>query len=182
LKSSTWERLRGTHMEKTGSNRSNMGVEGTRADNNCGQSAKPKRSRLKSKSRKALERTQSPRFDMVKGAGSAAKRATLQLSAQSGEGLLNLFSVSTQNKRQHQPETCQVKHLLSTVVCKDPHQQVQEADLGDWQKELVVKSVVPWNCRELREFLKQTNHYHCFLKDCTAVIKPVTLLATPKVK
>jgi len=51
------------------------------------------------------------------------------------------------------------------VVRKAPHQQFQEADKADWQKELVVKSVVPWNHRELREFLKRANHFHCFVKD-----------------
>jgi len=37
------------------------------------------------------------------------------------------------------------------IVWKAPHQQVLEADQGDQQKELVVKSLVLWNCRELRE-------------------------------
>jgi len=53
----------------------------------------------KSKSRKALGRTQSQRFNVVKGAESGARRATLQLSAQSREGLLSLFSMSTMTKR-----------------------------------------------------------------------------------
>jgi len=65
---------------------------------------------------------------------------------------------------------------------KAPHQQVLEASQGDQQEELVVKSVVPWNCRELREFLKWANHYHHFVKDYTAVVKPLTVLTSPKVK
>jgi len=60
LKSSTWERLRGIHMEKTGSNRSNMGEEGSGAENDNGHRGKPKKSRPKGKRRKALERTQWP--------------------------------------------------------------------------------------------------------------------------
>jgi len=79
-------------MEKTGSNRSNMGEEGCGAESDCGQSGKQKRSKPKSQSRKALERTQSQRFDVVSGAGSVARRATLQLSTQSGEGQLSLFT------------------------------------------------------------------------------------------
>jgi len=39
------------------------------------------------------------------------------------------------------PEPFQAKQLLSTVVQKAPHQQVQEANQGDRQKELVVKVV-----------------------------------------
>jgi len=58
------------------------------------QAKEPKR-----KSREALERTQSQRFDVIKGAGSAARRATLQLSVQSGEGQLSLFGVSTMTTR-----------------------------------------------------------------------------------
>jgi len=90
LKSGAWERLRGIHMEKTGSN---MEEEGRGAESDHVQSGKQKKSKPKRKSRKALERTQCRCFDMVKGAGSAARRATLQLSAQSGEGQLSLFSM-----------------------------------------------------------------------------------------
>jgi len=86
-------------MEKTGSNRSNMGEEGSGAESNCGQSGKQKKSKPKRKSREALERTQSQRFDMRKGAGSVARRATLQLSAQSREGQLSLFGMSTMKTR-----------------------------------------------------------------------------------
>jgi len=50
LKSGAWERLRSVHMEKTGSNRSNMGEEGSRAESNHGQSGKQKRSKPKSQS------------------------------------------------------------------------------------------------------------------------------------
>jgi len=57
-----------------------------------------------------------------------------------------------------------------------------EANQGDQQKELVVKSLVPWNHRELRKFLKQANHYRHFFKDYTAVVKPLTTLTNPKVK
>jgi len=46
----------------------------------------------------------------------------------------------------------------------------------------VVKSEVPQNCRELREFLKQVNLYCCFVKDYAAVVKPLTVLTSPKVK
>jgi len=46
----------------------------------------------------------------------------------------------------------------------------------------VVKSVVLQNCRELREFLKQVNNYHCFVKEYTALVKPLTVLTSPKVK
>jgi len=42
--------------------------------------------------------------------------------------------------------------------------------------------LVPWNCRELREFLKRANHYFCFVKDYTTVIKPLKVLTSPKVK
>jgi len=94
----------------------------------------------------------------------------------------SLLRVNHDNKRQLWPEPCQVKQLLSTIVWKAPHQQVLEANLGDRQKELVVKSLVLWNCRELREFLKWVNHYCCFVKDNTAVIKPLTVLTSPKVK
>jgi len=99
LKSGAWERLRSVHMEKTGSNRSNMEEEGIRAESDCGQSGNQKKSKPKRKSREALERTQSQRFGMRKGSGSVARRATLQLSAQSREGQLSLFSVSTMTTR-----------------------------------------------------------------------------------
>jgi hypothetical protein len=92
LKSRARERLRGIHMEKTGSN---MGEEGRGAESNHGQSGKQKKSKPKRKSREALERTQGLRFDVRKGAGSVARKATLQLSAQSGEGQLSLFGMST---------------------------------------------------------------------------------------
>jgi len=65
---------------------------------------------------------------------------------------------------------------------KASHQNILEANQGDWQKELVVKTVVPRNCRELREFLKRANHYHCFVKNYTAVVQPLTVLTSPKVK
>jgi len=91
LKSDAWERLRSINMEKTGSNRSNMGEEGRGAESNHGQSGKQKKNKPKRKSREALERTQSQRFDERQGAGSVARRATLQLSAQRGEGQLSLF-------------------------------------------------------------------------------------------
>jgi len=78
LKSGAWERLRGVLMEMTGSN---MEEEGRGAESNRGQSGKQKRSKPKSKSKEAQERTQSQRFDMRKGAGSATRRATSQLSA-----------------------------------------------------------------------------------------------------
>jgi len=38
------------------------------------------------------------------------------------------------------------------------------------------------NCRELREFLKRVNHYLRFVRDYTAVAKPLTVLTSPKVK
>jgi len=76
-----------------------MGEEGRGTENHCGQSGKQKKSKPKRKSREALERTQGQRFDVRKGAGSAARRATLQLSAQSGEGQLSLFGVSTMTTR-----------------------------------------------------------------------------------
>jgi len=82
-------------MEKTGSNRSNVEEQESGAENHCGQNGQPKRSRLKSKSRRALERTQSQSFNVVKGAGSAARRATLQLSAQSGEGQVSFWEEAT---------------------------------------------------------------------------------------
>jgi len=108
-----------------------------------------------------------------------ATRATLHLSAQSPK---SLWRVNDDNKRQLQPEPCQAKQLLSTIVQKAPHQQVLEANQGDQQKELVVKSLVPPNCRELWEFLNQANHYHHFVKDYAAVVKPLTALTSPKVK
>jgi len=94
----------------------------------------------------------------------------------------SVWCVNNDNKRQLWPEPCQAKQLLSTVVLKAPHQQFQEADQGDWQKELVVKSVILWNRRELREFLKQANHYCRFVKDYAAVFKLLTVLTSPKVK
>jgi len=72
--------------------------------------------------------------------------------------------------------------MLYMIVQKAPYQQVLEANQGDWQKELVVKSLVPRNRRELREFLKQANHCCLFVKDYAAVIKPLTVLTSPKVK
>jgi len=42
--------------------------------------------------------------------------------------------------------------------------------------------VVLWNHRELREFLKRANHYHCFVKDYAAVVKHLKVLTSPKVK
>jgi len=72
---------------------------GRGAESDCGQSGKQKKSKPKRKSREALERTQSQRFGVRKGAGSAARRATLQLSAQSGEGQLSLFSMSMMTTR-----------------------------------------------------------------------------------
>jgi len=96
LKSCAWERLRGVHMEKTGRN---MEEEGRGAESDHGQGGKQKRSKPKSQSRKTLERTQSQRFNMIKGAGSAARRATLQLSGQSGEWQLSLFSMSVMTTR-----------------------------------------------------------------------------------
>jgi len=74
------------------------------AESNCGQSGKQKKSKQKSKSREALERTQSQRFDVIKGAGSVARRATLQLS---------LFSMSTMTAR---PEPCQAKQLYGRLL------------------------------------------------------------------
>jgi len=71
-----------------------MEEEGRGAESDCGQGGKQERSKPKSKSKEALERTQSQRFNVIKAAGSAARRATLQLNAQSGEGQLSLFSVS----------------------------------------------------------------------------------------
>jgi len=46
----------------------------------------------------------------------------------------------------------------------------------------MVKSLVLWKHRELREFLKRANHYRRFVKDYAAVIKPLTVLTSPKVK
>jgi len=63
LRSGSWERQR--CVEKAGSNRSNVEEEGSRAENNYGQNGQPKRSRPKSKSRRALERTQSQRFNVI---------------------------------------------------------------------------------------------------------------------
>jgi len=54
-------------MEKTGSNRSNMGEEGRGAEKDSGESGKPKRSRPKRLSRKALEMSQSPKVQHHKG-------------------------------------------------------------------------------------------------------------------
>jgi len=68
------------------------------------------------------------------------------------------------------------------IVRKAPHQQVLEADQGDQQKELEIKSLVPRNHRELREFLKWVNHYCHFIEDYAAVVKPLTVLTSPKVK
>jgi len=68
-------------------------------ESNHRESGKQKRSKPKSKSRKALERTQSQHFNMVNGAGSVARRATSQLSAQSREGQGSLFGVSTMTTR-----------------------------------------------------------------------------------
>jgi len=42
--------------------------------------------------------------------------------------------------------------------------------------------VVLQNCRELREFLKRANHYCHFVKNYSAVVKPLTVLPSPKVK
>jgi len=46
----------------------------------------------------------------------------------------------------------------------------------------VVSRVVLQNHRKLREFLKRANHYCCFVKDYAAVVKPLTLLTSPKLK
>jgi len=59
-------------------------------------------------------------------------------------GQLSLFGMSMMTTRGNFGQNL-AKKLLSTVVQKAPHQQVQEADQGDQQKELVVKSVVPLN-------------------------------------
>jgi len=79
-------------MEKTGSN---MEEEGSGAERDCGQSGKQKKSKPKSKSREALERTQSQSFNVVKGAG---KEGHIAAECQS-EGQLSLFSVSTMTTR-----------------------------------------------------------------------------------
>jgi len=63
-----------------------------------------------------------------------------------------------------------------------PHQQVLEADQGDQQKELVVRSLVPRNCRELRGFLKWANYYRHFVKDYSVVVRPLTVLKSPNVE
>jgi len=46
----------------------------------------------------------------------------------------------------------------------------------------VVKSLVPRNRRELRGFLKRANHYFHFVKDYSAVVKPLTVLMSPNVE
>jgi len=44
----------------------------------------------------------------------------------------SLQRVNNDNKRKLWSEPCQAKQLLSMVVWKAPHQQVLEADQGDW--------------------------------------------------
>jgi len=97
-----------------------------------------------------------------------------RLNAEEVRAAKSLRPVNNDNKRQLWPEPCQAKQLLPTIVQKAPHQQVLEANQGDLQKELMVKSLVPWNCRELRGFLKQANH--TFVKDYSAVVRPLTVL------
>jgi len=92
LKSSAWERLRGVLMEKTGSN---MEEEGRGVENNRGQGGKQKRIKPKSRSRKALERTQSQRFDLIKGAG---KEGHIAVECRADKGS-SLFGVSTMTTR-----------------------------------------------------------------------------------
>jgi len=84
--------------------------------------------------------------------------------------------------RGQQPQQCLAKQQNMEVTSKASHQNILEANQGDWQKELVVKTVVPQNRRELREFLKRANHYHRFVKNYTAVVKPLAVLTSPKVK
>jgi len=43
---------------------------------------------------------------------------------------------------------------LSIALCAEGSHRGADWHKGDQQKELVVKSLVPWNCRELRGFLK----------------------------
>jgi len=94
----------------------------------------------------------------------------------------SLRHVNDDNKRQLWSEPCQAKQLQSTIVQKPPHQQVLEANQGDWLKELVVKSLVPQNRTELRGFLKWANHYHHFVKDYSVVVKPLTVLTSSNVE
>jgi len=54
--------------------------------------------------------------------------------------------------------------------------------LSLWLSLFLLATLVLQNCRELREFLKQANHYRRFVKDHAAVIKPLTVLTSPKVK
>jgi len=42
--------------------------------------------------------------------------------------------------------------------------------------------LVPWNLRELRGFLKRANHYRCFVKDYSAVVRPLIMLTSPNVE
>jgi len=80
------EAERRTHGEDWEQHRRGRGAESDHV-----QGGKQERSKPKSKSREALEKSQSQRFNEIKVAGSAARRATFQLSAQSREGRLSLF-------------------------------------------------------------------------------------------
>jgi len=138
-----------------------MGEEGSGAESDSGQSGKQKKSKPKRKSREVLERTQSQRFDVRKGGKEGHIAAECQERRRAAKSLRHV----NDNKRQLWPEPCQAKQVLSTIVWKAPHQQVLEANQGDWQKELVVKGLVLGNCREPRGFLKWANHYCRFVKD-----------------
>jgi len=65
----------------------------------------------------------------------------------------------------------------ATAITSRFRRPIKETGRRSWWSRL-------WNCGilELWEFLKWANHYCCFVKDYTAVVKPLTVLTSPKVK
>jgi len=61
--------------------------------------ASRKRASQRARAGKSWRGLKAKRFNLIKGAGSVARRATLQMSAQSGEGQLSLFGVSMMKTR-----------------------------------------------------------------------------------
>jgi hypothetical protein len=149
-------------MERTGSNRSNMGESREQLWTKW----QAEKEQAKEKEQESLGEDSKPTLQRGKGCWQCGKEGHIVAECpEQGRAAKSLQCVNNENKRQLWPEPCQAKQLLYMIVWKAPHQQVLEANQGDWQKELVVKSLVWWNCRELRGFLKQANHYCHFVKD-----------------
>jgi len=91
-----------------------------------------------------LERTQSQCFNVGKGAGSAARRAALKLSAQSREGQLSLFSVSTMTTRGNfgqnlaKPSNC-YPQLYRRLLTSRFWRPIKETSRRSWWSRV-------WNC------------------------------------